>query len=154
MVNARARIPAPDEAGGVAVPSRPRRSSRPAAWPSATTGGRSSRRRSHRPSADSLALVGTNGSGKSTLLRTLVGLLPAVRGELTVLGARAGGRPARLAYQSQFHASGSCCPSAIDVVRMARYPELGLFGRMRAEDHDLVAGPSGRWASPASRARR
>ncbi len=88
----------------------------------------------------SLALVGTNGSGKSTLLRTLVGLLPAVHGELTVLGARAGGTPARLAYQSQFHASGFVLPlRAIDVVRMARYPELGLFGRMRAEDHELVA---------------
>ena len=88
----------------------------------------------------SLALVGTNGSGKSTLLRTLVGLLPAVGGELRVLGARAGGAPARLAYQGQFHASGFVLPlRAVDVVRMGRYPGLGLFGRMRAEDHDLVA---------------
>lgn len=88
----------------------------------------------------SLALVGTNGSGKSTLLRTIVGLLPVLRGELSVLGARPGGAPARLAYVGQFHASGFVLPlRAVDVVRMGRYPDLGLFGRMRSEDHDLVA---------------
>lgn len=87
----------------------------------------------------SLALVGTNGSGKSTLLRTIVGLLPVLRGELSVLGARPGGAPARLAYQGQFHASGFVLPlRAIDIVRMARFPNRGLFGRMTEEDHDLV----------------
>jgi ABC-type Mn2+/Zn2+ transport system ATPase subunit len=87
----------------------------------------------------SLALVGTNGSGKSTLLRTLVGLLPVVAGSLEVLGTRPGGAPRRLAYVGQFHASGFVLPlRAVDVVRMGRYPDLGLFGRMRSEDHDIV----------------
>jgi ABC-type Mn2+/Zn2+ transport system ATPase subunit len=91
------------------------------------------------PSHSSLALVGTNGSGKSTLLRTLVGLLPVVAGSLVVLGARPGGAPRRLAYGAQFHASGFVLPlRAIEVVRMARYPERGLLGRLRSEDHDLV----------------
>ena len=91
------------------------------------------------PSHTSLALVGTNGSGKSTLLRTLVGLLPSVAGSLVVLGARPGGAPRRLAYGAQFHASGFVLPlRAIEVVRMARYPERGLLGRLRSEDHDLV----------------
>ena len=88
----------------------------------------------------SLALVGTNGSGKSTLLRTLVGLLPAVGGTLDVLGTRPGGAPGGLAYVGQAHASGFVLPlRSVDVVRMGRYPDLGLFGRMRTEDHDLVA---------------
>ena len=88
----------------------------------------------------SLALVGTNGSGKSTLLRTLVGLLPAVAGDLAVLGTRPGGAPARLGFQSQFHAAGFVLPlRAVDIVRMARFPNRGLFGRMTSEDHDLVA---------------
>jgi ABC-type Mn2+/Zn2+ transport system ATPase subunit len=88
----------------------------------------------------SLALVGTNGSGKSTLLRTIVGLLPAVRGTLEVLGTRPGGAPGRLAYVGQVHATGFVLPlRAVDVVRMGRYPDLGLFGRMRSGDHDLVA---------------
>ena len=92
------------------------------------------------PPRSSLALVGTNGSGKSTLLRTLVGLLPVVEGRLDVLGTRPGGAPRRLAYVGQAHASGFVLPlRAVDLVRMGRYPDLGLFGRLRSPDHDLVA---------------
>jgi ABC-type Mn2+/Zn2+ transport system ATPase subunit len=91
-------------------------------------------------SRTSLALVGTNGSGKSTLLRSIVGLLPVVGGELRVLGAPPGGSPARIAYLSQFHASGFVLPlQAMDIVRMARFPNRGLLGRMTSEDNDLVA---------------
>jgi len=91
------------------------------------------------PTRTSLALVGTNGSGKSTLLRTLVGLLPPVGGELAVLDRAPGGVPARTAYLNQFHASGFVLPlRVVDVVRMARFPNLGLLGRMTSADHDLV----------------
>lgn len=87
----------------------------------------------------SLALVGTNGSGKSTLIRTLVGLTPPVRGELSVLGQPPGRSPVRVAYLSQFHASGYILPiRAIDVVRMARYPRLGLIGRSSVSDREIV----------------
>jgi len=88
----------------------------------------------------SLALVGTNGSGKSTLIKTLVGLLPPADGSVSVLGTAPGAEPRRLAYHSQFHASGYVLPiRVIDVVRMARYPALGLVGRMDDHDHELVA---------------
>lgn len=91
------------------------------------------------PEGGSLALVGTNGSGKSTLIRTLVGLIPMSAGSLTVLDATPGQAPARLAYLSQFHASGYVLPiRAVDVVRMARYASLGLIRRAGSEDHDLV----------------
>ena len=91
------------------------------------------------PEGGSLALVGTNGSGKSTFIRTLVGLAPALSGSLRVLEEAAGRSPARLAYLSQFHESGYILPiRAIDVVRMARYASLGLFGRASGEDADLV----------------
>jgi ABC-type Mn2+/Zn2+ transport system ATPase subunit len=91
------------------------------------------------PARSSLALVGTNGSGKSTLLRTIVGLLPVVAGSLVVLGTPPGRSPRRLAYLGQFHASGFILPlRAVEVVRMARYPERGLLGRLSSEDHDLV----------------
>jgi len=87
----------------------------------------------------SLALVGTNGSGKSTLIKTLVGLLPPTAGSVEVLGRAPGGAPSRIAYHSQFHASGYILPiRVVDVVRMARYPALGLVGRMSARDHELV----------------
>lgn len=91
------------------------------------------------PVGGSLALVGTNGSGKSTFIRTLVGLTPVVAGSLQVLERAPGKAPARLAYLSQFHSSGYILPiRAIDVVRMARYSQLGLVGRPRREDHELV----------------
>ena len=88
----------------------------------------------------SLALVGTNGSGKSTLLKSIVGLVKPVAGAISVFGRQPGATPRRLAYLSQFHASGFVLPlRAIEVVRMGRYPDLGLVGRMSAEDHDIVA---------------
>ena len=87
----------------------------------------------------SLALVGTNGSGKSTLIKTLVGLLPPVAGSVEVLGRAPGKTPRRIAYHSQFHSSGYILPiRVVDVVRMARYPALGLTGRMGARDNELV----------------
>jgi ABC-type Mn2+/Zn2+ transport system ATPase subunit len=54
----------------------------------------------------SLALIGTNGSGKSTLLKTLVGLLPKIGGELSVLGNAPEQSIRQMAYLSQFHANG------------------------------------------------
>ena len=87
----------------------------------------------------SLALVGTNGSGKSTLIKTLVGLLSPAGGSLQVLGRPPGKAPRRIAYHSQFHAAGYILPiRVIDVVRMARYPSLGLFSRAGARDDELV----------------
>ena len=88
---------------------------------------------------NSLALVGTNGSGKSTLIKTLVGLIPAAGGSVLILGHEPGKAPRRIAYHSQFHASGYILPiRVIDVVRMGRYPALGLTGRMGPADHELV----------------
>lgn len=88
----------------------------------------------------SLALVGANGSGKSTLLRTVVGLLEPVAGRLRVLGAAPTARRDRLAYLSQFHASGFVLPlRAIDVVRMARFDRRGRFARATATDDAVVA---------------
>jgi ABC-type Mn2+/Zn2+ transport system ATPase subunit len=92
------------------------------------------------PPGGSLALVGTNGSGKSTLLRTLVGLLGPHGGSIRVLGREPGGSPRRVAYLSQFHESGFILPlRAIDVVRMARFPHLGLVRRAGPADRELVA---------------
>jgi ABC-type Mn2+/Zn2+ transport system ATPase subunit len=87
----------------------------------------------------SLALVGTNGSGKSTVLKSIMGLIPPIRGRLEVFDRAPGSSAGRLAYLSQAHDAGFVLPlRAIDVVRMARFPARGLVGRFTREDHDLV----------------
>jgi ABC-type Mn2+/Zn2+ transport system ATPase subunit len=86
-----------------------------------------------------LAVVGANGSGKSTLLRTVAGLLRPVSGSLAVFGDAAGRFPARVAYLNQHHPGELALPlRAADVVRMARFASLGLFGRAGTRDEDLV----------------
>jgi ABC-type Mn2+/Zn2+ transport system ATPase subunit len=88
----------------------------------------------------SLALVGINGSGKSTLLKTIVGLLPPIHGQISVLGNPPGKNPHQLAYLSQFHSSGFILPlRVVDVVQMGRFTEKGLFGRMTRQDDEIIS---------------
>ena len=85
------------------------------------------------------ALIGTNGSGKSTLLKTIVGLLPPMGGQLSIFGMTPGSNHRRIAYLGQFHASGFVLPiRVIDVVRMGRFPLLGLWKKMTREDDEIV----------------
>jgi ABC-type Mn2+/Zn2+ transport system ATPase subunit len=88
---------------------------------------------------EAMALIGTNGSGKSTLLKTIVGLLPVQNGELRVMGSPPGGAPRSIAYLGQFHHSGFVLPlRAIDVVRMGRFPMLGMWRPMGKVDTEIV----------------
>ena len=90
------------------------------------------------------ALIGTNGSGKSTLLKTIVGLLPPMGGQLAIFGVTPGSNHRRIAYLGQFHASGFVLPiRAIDVVRMGRFPLLGLWKKMTREDDEIVRSVMG-----------
>ncbi len=88
---------------------------------------------------EAFALIGTNGSGKSTLLRTVVGLLSPMGGRLSVFGMPPNNNHARIAYLGQFHHSGFVLPlRVIDVVRMGRFPQHGLWGRMSRQDDEIV----------------
>lgn len=86
-------------------------------------------------SGSSLALVGGNGSGKTTLLRTIAGLLPALGGAITVLGGSPAAASRRLAWLGQFQSTNPLLPlRARDVVRMAFYPDRGLWDRLTSSD--------------------
>ncbi|MGD1119423.1 MAG: metal ABC transporter ATP-binding protein [Dehalococcoidales bacterium] len=88
---------------------------------------------------EAIALIGTNGCGKSTLLKTIVGLLPSLRGQLSVFGMTPGSNHRRIAYLGQFHHTGFVLPiRAIDVVRMGRFPLYGLWKRMGRQDDEIV----------------
>lgn len=86
-----------------------------------------------------VVLMGTNGSGKSTILRTMAGLIPPVLGSVLVFGEEPGVLPQRTAYLSQHPPTMATLPlRARDVVAMGRYASLGLLGRLRARDRELV----------------
>ena len=86
-----------------------------------------------------LALVGGNGSGKTTLLRTLAGLIPALAGSVRVLGSEPSGAVRRIAWLGQFQNTNPLLPlRARDVVRMAFYPDRGLWGTIGQDDENAV----------------
>lgn len=88
---------------------------------------------------ETLALVGGNGSGKTTLLRTVAGLLPPLAGTVEVLGVAPASATRRLAWLGQFQNTNPLLPlRARDVVRMAYYPDRGLWGRLKAEDEHVI----------------
>lgn len=69
-------------------------------------------------------LLGANGSGKSTLLKTILGILPALRG--TVALAPIEGRPSVLGYMPQRESLDSIYPlSSFEIVLMAACGRVG-----------------------------
>jgi len=89
-----------------------------------------------------LCLLGPNGSGKTTLFKTLLGLLPAQGGAVTLDGAdlttRVHDEVARLvSYVPQAHAA--FFPFTVrDVVLMGRTAHLGVFSSPSRRDREIA----------------
>jgi ABC-type Mn2+/Zn2+ transport system ATPase subunit len=76
---------------------------------------------------DFVGVMGANGSGKSTLLKTIVGILPVLKGSLEFPA----GRP-RFGYVPQRDTLDAVYPlTAFEVVLMGTYGALGPFSRVR-----------------------
>lgn len=85
-----------------------------------------------------IAILGPNGSGKTTLFRTMLGLLPPLKGAVLlddhVISMRSPGTIARaVAYVPQVSANFGNF-SVIEVVQMARAPHLAWYASPGARD--------------------
>jgi iron complex transport system ATP-binding protein len=87
-----------------------------------------------------LCLLGPNGAGKTTLFKTLLGLLPAISGEVAI-----DGRPIAALTRAELARSMAYVPQAqvmefaytvLDLVLMGRTAHLGPFSAPGARDHE------------------
>lgn len=82
------------------------------------------------------AVVGANGTGKSTLLKTLLGLMPAVSGQVTYRD----GHPPRAAWLSQLAEMDRQFPTTVyDVVCMGSWPARGIFSALNRQHRLRIA---------------
>jgi manganese/zinc/iron transport system ATP- binding protein len=87
------------------------------------------------------AMVGPNGAGKSTLVKAALGLMPAVRGRVRLLGEPLKQVRRRVAYVPQQDSVAQDFPiTAVEVVEMGRFPHRGWLRRLTRDDDDLVHG--------------
>ncbi|HHL2712880.1 TPA: ABC transporter ATP-binding protein [Yersinia enterocolitica] len=93
-------------------------------------------------SGEMCCLLGANGCGKTTLMRTLLGLLPAIEGQILL-----GGKPLdqwsasalarKVAYVPQTHDSPFAF-NVLDMVMLGRSAHLGLFASPAQRDRQLA----------------
>ncbi len=87
------------------------------------------------PKGQMSAIIGPNGAGKSTFLKAVLGLLPAVSGQVSVYGRTVDRARDQIAYVPQRASVDWDFPTTvIDVVLMGRYRSLGLFRRVTAAE--------------------
>lgn len=89
---------------------------------------------------DFIGIVGPNGGGKTTLFKVLLGLVPARRGEVRIMGKPVGEGRRHIGYVPQLMAFDSDFPIQVwDVAMMGRLGRRGLLQRYRGEDAEIVA---------------
>lgn len=94
------------------------------------------------PMGQFVGLIGPSGAGKTTLLRAMLGLVPRVRGEISLGGeAITGERPrANVGYVPQVETVDWTFPVTVaDVVLMGRIARMGLLPWPCRDDRHAVA---------------
>ena len=88
-----------------------------------------------------VGIVGPNGAGKTTLLRTILGLVPVVRGRVEVFGLPPGRDGSHvIGYVPQRQSISGSFPATVgDVVMMGRLRHLGLMRFPGRKDWQRVA---------------
>ena len=89
------------------------------------------------PTGTITALVGVNGAGKSTLFKALMGFIPTVKGEISILGQSVKSvlKENFIAYVPQAEEVDWSFPVLVqDVVMMGRYGHMGFFRKTRQQD--------------------
>lgn len=93
------------------------------------------------PTGTIAALIGVNGAGKSTLFKAIMGFVPVIRGEISVLGLPVKEALKRniVAYVPQAEEVDWTFPVLVeDVVMMGRYGRMGFLRRPSAADRQAV----------------
>src|SRR6266508_2678619 len=87
-----------------------------------------------------LGIVGPNGSGKTTIVRTVLGLIPPISGRIEMPGGapRFGYVPQRPELERSFPLS------AVDMVLMGRFREIGLGRRVGRDAREVAMAALGR----------
>lgn len=94
------------------------------------------------PRGEITVLLGANGCGKTTLLKTLVGLHPFTEGTVQLEGQPLAAfspreRAARMAFMPQTRPTPAL--TVEQLLRCARYPQVGISRVLGKEDHAAVA---------------
>jgi manganese/iron transport system ATP-binding protein len=89
------------------------------------------------PQGTITALVGVNGAGKSTLFKALMGFMPTITGEISILGqsVKSAIKENSIAYVPQAEEVDWSFPVLVqDVVMMGRYGHMGFFRKPTPND--------------------
>ncbi len=89
---------------------------------------------------DFVAILGPNGAGKTTLLKTILGILKPVKGKIKIFGNSPSKIDRRLiGYVPQYIKENASIPlRVIDILKMGRYPRLGVLKYFKQEDEIKV----------------
>ena len=88
---------------------------------------------------DFIGLIGPNGGGKSTLLKVILGIVPPLRGQITILGKSVKEARQQIGYMPQSVEYDLDFPVKVwDVVRMGRVGKRGLLRPYTRQDDAIV----------------